>query len=103
MEETSQQMAQTSERMQPSCAADSHQHQSACYYVSSTTYNWTEGRQACRDRNMSLASIHNKQENDFVKGKRSYVFLVIKISKPNSKIIFNYVVMNYRKVNTERS
>ena len=103
MEEMGQQMALMSERMPTSCPADSYQSQSYCYWVSGTSYSWTDGKQACRNRNMSLASIHNKLENDFVSGKRSYVFLVIKISKPNSKIIFNYVVMNYRKVNTERS
>ena len=81
--ELRKEIALMSKRLQ-SCPPDTHQYLSSCFWVSSTRYNWTDARTECINRQMRLASVHNKQENDFINGEQYFVFFVIKCSKTDS-------------------
>jgi len=50
------------------CAPGSHMFaDSACFYVEmARSYNFTEGQEACRARDMQIASVHSKDENSFI-------------------------------------
>jgi len=52
-----------------SCPNGGHKYQGYCYYVDrSHDYTWTEARSVCWARNMQLASITSRQENNFIWG-----------------------------------
>ena len=49
------------------CKQDYVTYKEACYYiVAEDTTDFLTAQDACRDRNMTLASIHSKEENDRV-------------------------------------
>jgi len=51
-----------------SCGEDEHFFGESCFWASGRESTWSAAADECRARGMRLASIHSKQENDFLRG-----------------------------------
>jgi len=56
------------EKEKASCGVGEHLYGNSCFWVSPDDLPWSEAEDQCRARGMLLASLHSKEEHDFLSG-----------------------------------